>query len=414
MTAQPKTVTAPLNIPAIRNEFPILQREINGKPLVYLDNAASAQKPEFVIESVAGVYRSYYANVHRGLHTLANESTEAFELARDDVRRFINAARTEEIVFTRGSTEAINLLAHSFGQGLVAGDEIIISRMEHHSNIVPWRMLADAKGLILKWADVTESGELDYPQLADLVNRRTKLIAISHMSNVLGTINNAERIMEIARSAGVPVLFDGSQSAVHIPVDMQALGCDFFVFTGHKLYGPSGIGALYARGDWLERLPPFMGGGEMIADVFEDRLTFADPPHKFEAGTPPIADAIGLGAAIRWLERHDRAAIIEHERALMDRAVTGMAAIEGVRIIGTAQDKGAIISFAMAGAHPHDIAQILDKYGIAVRAGHHCAQPLMRHMGVSATARASFAIYNTIEEADAFVDALKKARDFLI
>jgi len=419
MTVQPRTaqaerVTAPLNIAAIRNEFPILQREINGKPLVYLDNAASAQKPEFVIESVAGVYRSYYANVHRGLHTLANESTEAFELARDDVRRFINAARTEEIVFTRGSTEAINLLAHSFGQGLVAGDEIIISRMEHHSNIVPWRMLADAKGLTLKWADVTESGELDYPQLADLVNRRTKLIAISHMSNVLGTINNADRIMEIARSAGVPVLFDGSQSAVHIPVDMQALGCDFFVFTGHKLYGPSGIGALYARGDWLERLPPFMGGGEMIADVFEDRLTFADPPHKFEAGTPPIADAIGLGAAIRWLERHDRAAIIEHERALMDRAVTGMAAIEGVRIIGTAQDKGAIISFAMAGAHPHDIAQILDKYGIAVRAGHHCAQPLMRHMGVSATARASFAIYNTIEEADAFVDALKKARDFLI
>ena len=414
MTAQPKTVTAPLNIPAIRNEFPILQREINGKPLVYLDNAASAQKPEFVIESVAGVYRAYYANVHRGLHTLANESTEAFELARDDVRRFINAARSEEIVFTRGSTEAINLVAHSFGQGLVAGDEIIISRMEHHSNIVPWRMLADAKGLTLKWADVNAAGELDYPQLADMVNGRTKLIAISHMSNVLGTINNAERIMEIARSAGVPVLFDGSQSAVHIPVDMQALGCDFFVFTGHKLYGPSGIGVLYAKGDWLDRLPPFMGGGEMIADVYEDRLTFADPPHKFEAGTPPIADAIGLGAAIRWLERHDRTAIMEHERALMDRAVTGMAAIEGVRMIGTAQDKGAIISFAMEGAHPHDIAQILDKYGIAVRAGHHCAQPLMRHMGVSATARASFAIYNTIEEADAFVDALKKARDFLI
>ena len=414
MTAQPKAVNAPLNIPAIRNEFPILQREINGKPLVYLDNAASAQKPEFVIESVAGVYRAYYANVHRGLHTLANESTEAFELAREDVRRFINAARSEEIVFTRGSTEAINLIAHSFGQNLVAGDEIIISRMEHHSNIVPWRMLADAKGLTLKWADVNAAGELDYPQLADMVNGRTKLIAISHMSNVLGTINNAERIMEIARSAGVPVLFDGSQSAVHIPVDMQALGCDFFVFTGHKLYGPSGIGVLYARGDWLDRLPPFMGGGEMIADVYEDRLTFADPPHKFEAGTPPIADAIGLGAAIRWLERHDRAAIMEHERALMDRAVTGMAAIEGVRIIGTAQDKGAIISFAMEGAHPHDIAQILDKYGIAVRAGHHCAQPLMRHMGVNATARASFAIYNTIEEADAFVDALKKARDFLI
>lgn len=419
MTAQSKidlakSVIAPLNIPAIRNEFPILQREINGQPLVYLDNAASAQKPEFVIESVAGVYRSFYANVHRGLHTLANESTEAFELARDDVRRFINAKRVEEIVFTRGSTEAINLLAHSFGQGLKADDEIIISRMEHHSNIVPWKMLADAKGLTLRWADVTEAGELDYPQLADMVNPRTKLIAISHMSNVLGTINHAGRIMDIARAAGVPVLFDGSQSAVHIPVDMQALGCDFFVFTGHKLYGPSGIGVLYAKGDWLNRLPPFMGGGEMIADVYEDRLTFADPPHKFEAGTPPIADAIGLGAAIRWLERHDRAAIMEHERALMDRAVAGMAQIEGVRIIGTAQDKGAIISFAMDGAHPHDLAQILDKYGVAIRAGHHCAQPLMRHMGVNATARASFAIYNTTDEADAFVDALKKAREFLI
>lgn len=412
--AEPKTTAAPLNIAAIRDEFPILQREINGHPLVYLDNAASAQKPEFVIESVAGVYRSYYANVHRGLHTLANESTEAFELARDDVRRFINAARAEEIVFTRGSTEAINLVAHSFGQGLQAGDEIIISRMEHHSNIVPWRMLADAKGLALKWADVTPAGELDYPQLAGLVNERTKLIAISHMSNVLGTINHADRIMQIARAAGIPVLFDGSQSAVHIPVDMQALGCDFFVFTGHKLYGPSGIGVLYAKGDWLDRLPPFMGGGEMIADVFEDRLTFADPPHKFEAGTPPIANAIGLGAAIRWLERHDRTAVMAHERALMDHAVTGMAQIEGVRVIGTAQEKGAIISFAMDGAHPHDLAQILDKYGVAVRAGHHCAQPLMRHMGVNATARASFAIYNTIDEADAFVDALKKAREFLI
>ena len=414
MTAQPKTIATPLNIPAIRNEFPILLREINGKPLVYLDNAASAQKPEFVIESVAGVYRSYYANVHRGLHTLANEATEAFELARDDVRRFINAGRPEEIVFTRGSTEAINLVAHSFGQGLKAGDEIIISRMEHHSNIVPWRMLCDAKGVVLKWADVTEAGELDYEHLAGLVGPRTRLIAISHMSNVLGTINDAPRIMQIARAAGVPVLFDGSQSAVHIPVDVQALGCDFFVFTGHKLYGPSGIGALYAKGDWLDRLPPFLGGGEMIADVFEDRITFADPPHKFEAGTPPIADAIGLGAAIRWLERHDRTAIMEHERALMDRTMTGIAGIDGLRVLGTAQEKGAIISFAMEGAHAHDIAQILDKYGIAVRAGHHCAQPLMRHMGVTSTARVSFAVYNTTDEADAFVDALKKAREFLI
>ena len=413
MTAQ-SAIKAPLNIDAIRAEFPILQREINGYPLRYLDNAASAQKPEFVIESIAGVYRASYANVHRGLHTLANETTEEFEKSREDVRRFLNASRSEEIVFTRGSTEAINLVAHSFGQLLQQGDEIIISQMEHHSNIVPWRLLADSKGLSLRWAPVTDSGELDYPQLADMVNERTRLIAISHMSNVTGTINDAARIVEIARSRSVPVLLDGSQSAVHLPVDVQALDCDFFVFTGHKLYGPSGIGALYAKGDWLDRLPPYMGGGEMIADVYEDRVTFADVPHKFEAGTPAIADAIGLGAAIRWLERHDRMAVLEHERALMDRAMRGITEIDGLRVIGTAQDKGAIISFTLDGAHPHDVAQILDKYGVAVRAGHHCAQPLMRRMGVSSTARASFAIYNTIEEADAFVDALKKARDFLI
>ncbi|ABI65611.1 MULTISPECIES: cysteine desulfurase [Maricaulis] len=413
MTAQ-SAIKAPLNIDAIRAEFPILQREINGYPLRYLDNAASAQKPEFVIESIAGVYRASYANVHRGLHTLANETTEEFEKSREDVRRFLNAPRSEEIVFTRGSTEAINLVAHSFGQLLQQGDEIIISQMEHHSNIVPWRLLADSKGLNLRWAPVTDSGELDYPQLADMVNERTRLIAISHMSNVTGTINDAARIVEIARSRSVPVLLDGSQSAVHLPVDVQALDCDFFVFTGHKLYGPSGIGALYAKGDWLDRLPPYMGGGEMIADVYEDRVTFADVPHKFEAGTPAIADAIGLGAAIRWLERHDRMAVLEHERALMDRAMAGLAEIDGLRVVGTAQDKGAIISFTLDGAHPHDVAQILDKYGVAVRAGHHCAQPLMRRMGVSSTARASFAIYNTIEEADAFVDALKKARDFLI
>ncbi|MEA1942791.1 MAG: cysteine desulfurase [Pseudomonadota bacterium] len=411
MTVQ-KPIETPLNINAIRGEFPILQREINGRPLVYLDSAASAQKPEFVIESVAGCYRASYANVHRGLHTLANETTEAFEAAREDVRRFLNAKSTDEIVFTRGSTEAINLVAHSFCQMLTPGDEIVISQMEHHSNIVPWRLACDARGLTLKWAQVTETGELDYEHLAGLVNEKTRLIALTHMSNVLGTVNDIARIRGIA--GGIPLLLDGSQSAVHLPVDMQALDCDFFVFTGHKLYGPSGAGALYAKGDWLDRLPPYMGGGEMIADVYEDRVTFADVPHKFEAGTPAIADVIGLGAAIRWLERHDRVAIMEHERALMDRAMTGLSEIDGLKVIGTAQDKGAIISFHMDDAHPHDLAQILDKYGVAVRAGHHCAQPLMRRMGVSATARASFAVYNTIEEADAFVDALKKAREFLI
>ncbi|MDG1418410.1 MAG: cysteine desulfurase [Maricaulis sp.] len=413
MTAQ-TTIDRPLNIDAIRAEFPIFNRLVNDKPLVYLDSAASAQKPEFVIESVAGVYRSYYANVHRGLHTLANESTEAFEAARDDVRRFINAERPEQIVFTRGTTEAINLLANSFGQGLKAGDEIIISQLEHHSNIVPWRLLADRIGVELKWARALDDGSLDYEHLETLIGPKTRLISVTHMSNVTGVITDAQRVIALAKSAGVPVMLDGSQSAVHLPVDVTELDCDFFVFTGHKLYGPSGIGALYAKGDWLDRLPPWHGGGEMIADVFEDRVTFADVPHKFEAGTPPIADAIGLGAAIRWIERHDRMATLEHERALLDRTMAGLADIDGLQVIGTAQDKGAIISFAIEGAHPHDLAQILDKYGIAIRAGHHCAQPLMRRMGVSATARASFAIYNTIDEADAFVDALKKARTFLI
>jgi cysteine desulfurase/selenocysteine lyase len=414
MNAANKTLSTPLNIEAIRAEFPIFERQINGKPLVYLDSAASAQKPEFVIESVAGVYRAYYANVHRGLHTLANEATEAFELAREDVRRFLNAKRVEEIVFTRGTTEAINLLANSFGAGLVEGDEIIISQAEHHSNIVPWRLLADRKGLVLRWAPINDDGSLDLGAFGDLICDRTKLIAITHMSNVTGVVTDVASVISMAKQAGVPVMLDGSQSAVHLPVDVRALDCDFFVFTGHKLYGPSGIGALYAKGDWLDRLPPWHGGGEMIADVYEDRATFADPPHKFEAGTPPIADAIGLGAAIRWLERHDRTAVMEHERALMDRTMSGLASIDGLTVIGTAQDKGAIISFDMKGAHAHDVAQILDKYGIAVRAGHHCAQPLMRRMGVSSTARASFAIYNTFEEADVFVDALKKAREFLI
>ncbi len=408
------TITPKLDINAIRREFPILQREINGNPLVYLDSAASAQKPGFVIESVAGVYRASYANVHRGLHTLANETTEAFEAARDDVRRFLNAPRVEQIVFTRGTTEAINLLAASFGQLLKSGDEILISQMEHHSNIVPWRLMADRIGAVLRWVPVTDAGELDYQQLAEMIGEKTKLVAITHMSNVLGTVTDAKRIVDLAHAAGVPAMLDGSQSAVHLPIDVQALGCDFFVFTGHKLYGPSGIGALYAADDWLDRLPPYMGGGEMIADVYEDRVTFADVPHKFEAGTPAIADAIGLGAAIRWLERHDRVAVMEHERALLDRATAGLADMDGVHIIGTAQDKGAVISFDIDGAHAHDVAQLLDKYGVAVRAGHHCAQPLMARMGVSSTARASFGIYNTLDEADAFIDALKKARSFLI
>ena len=403
------------DLDSVRADFPILSEQIHGKRLVYLDSGASAQKPVQVLERMDQAFRHEYANVHRGLHTLANRATEAYEGGREAARAFLNAGRAEEIIFTKSATEAINLVAASFaGPRIGEGDEIVLTIMEHHSNIVPWHFLRERQGAVLNWVDVRDDGSFDLDAFAAALTPRTRMVAVTHMSNVLGTVTPIRQIIELAHARGIAVLIDGSQGAVHGKVDVQDLDADFYVMTGHKLYGPSGIGVLYARGDWLDRLPPFMGGGEMIADVYEDRLTFADPPHKFEAGTPPIADAIGLGAAIRWLERHDRAAIMEHERALMDRAVTGMAAIEGVRIIGTAQDKGAIISFAMEGAHPHDIAQILDKYGIAVRAGHHCAQPLMRHMGVNATARASFAIYNTIEEADAFVDALKKARDFLI
>lgn len=403
-----------LDIAAIRSEFPILKREINGKPLVYLDNAASAQKPEAVIEAVADVYRHSYANVHRGLHTLANEATEAFEGARGKIASFLGADHAEQIVLTRGATEAINLVANSFGQTLSEGDEIIISQMEHHSNIIPWQLAAERSGAVVKWCPVTETGLLDYDALAGLMSAKTKLVAMVHMSNVLGTANDAARIVQLAHDNGAAVLLDGSQSAVHMLVDVAELGCDFFVFTGHKLYGPSGAGALYASGDWLDRLPPWQGGGEMIADVYEDRSTWADVPHKFEAGTPAIADVIGLGAAIDWVGRFDRIAVMEHERALLDRATRGVAAMDGVKLIGTAQDKGAILSFAMEGAHAHDLAQLLDKYGVAVRAGHHCAQPLMRRFGVDSTVRASFAIYNTTDEVDAFLEALKKAKSFLI
>ncbi|MBI1236282.1 MAG: SufS family cysteine desulfurase [Alphaproteobacteria bacterium] len=403
-----------LDIAAIRSEFPILQREINGKPLVYLDNAASAQKPEAVIEALSNVYRYSYANVHRGLHTLANEATEAFEGARQKIADFLGAQNAAQIVLTRGATEAINLVANSFGQTLESGDEIILSQMEHHSNIIPWQLLAQRTGAVIRWCPVTQTGELDYDALMGLMSARTRLVAMVHMSNVLGTTNEASRIVKMARDNGAAVLLDGSQSAVHMPVNVTGLGCDFFVFTGHKLYGPSGAGALYASGDWLDRLPPWQGGGEMIADVHEDHSTWADVPHKFEAGTSAIADVIGLGAAIDWVSRFDRIAVMEHERALLDRATQGVSAMPGIQLIGTAQDKGAILSFALDGAHAHDLAQLLDKYGVAVRAGHHCAQPLMRRFGVDSTVRASFAIYNTADEVDVFLEALHKAKSFLI
>ena len=399
---------------AARREFPILSREVNGKPLVYLDNAASAQKPEAVIEAVANVWRSSYANVHRGLHTLANEATEAFEASRGKVARFVGAERAEEIVFTKGATEAINLVAASIGETIEPGDEIILSQMEHHSNIVPWHFLRERKGAVIKWVPVTETGELDIEAYEALFTEKTRFVSLVHMSNVLGTMNDARRLTAIAHAHDVPILFDGTQSAVHLSVDVSEIGCDFYVFTGHKLYGPNGAGALYARGDWLDRLSPWQGGGEMIAEVSEDSVVYADAPHKFEAGTPAIADVIGLGAAIDWLCAQDRPAIAAHERALLDRAMGQLADFDGFKVMGEAQDKGAILSFTVEGAHPHDLAQLMDKYGVAVRAGHHCAHPLMKRYGVAATARASFGLYNTPEEVDAFVEALHKARSFLI
>ncbi|MEM9667415.1 MAG: cysteine desulfurase [Pseudomonadota bacterium] len=406
--------TRAFDIDAIRAEFPILDREVNGKPLVYLDSAASAQKPNAVVDAMADQARTAYANVHRGLHTLANETTEAYEGAREDVRRFLNAPATENIVFTKGATEAINLVAAGLGAGIQPGDEIVLSIMEHHSNIVPWHFLRERYGAVLKWVDLTEDGALDMEQLEAAIGPKTRMVALTHMSNVLGTVTDAKRIVDIARAAGAQVLFDGCQAAIHLDVDVQEHGCDFYTFSGHKLYGPSGIGVLYGTEEALTALQPYQGGGEMIETVARDEITYNTPPHKFEAGTPPILEAIGLGAAIRWFEAFDLADIEAHEQALYARAVEALSGVNDLHIHGTAPGKGAVLSFSLEEAHPHDVAQLVDRYGVAIRAGHHCAQPLMEYLGVSATARASFGIYNTAEEVDAFAEALEKARSMLL
>ena len=397
---------------AARDQFSILKRQVNGKPLVYLDNAASAQKPRAVIEAMTRVMETSYSNVHRGLHTLANETTDAYEHARSAVARFINAPSPSQIVFTKGGTEAINLVASSFGQGLVAGDEIVLSEMEHHANIVPWHFLRERKGVVLRFIPVTDDGRLDLEAYRALLGPRTRMVAISHMSNVLGTINPAREIIEDAHAAGAPVLLDGCQAIVHEQVDVRALDVDFYVFSGHKLYGPTGIGVLYGKAGRLDALPPYQGGGEMIGTVSLEEITYADPPHRFEAGTPAIVEAIGLGAAVEWVGGLDRGAVAVHERSLYDRVVEGLNGANWLNVIGQAPGKGAVFAFNVEGAHAHDIAQILDRYGVAVRAGTHCAEPLMRRFGVTSSARASFALYNTLDEADAFVEALGRARTF--
>lgn len=407
-------MTRPVDVDAIRAEFPILSREVNGKPLVYLDNAASAQKPNAVIDAMSNQARTAYANVHRGIHTLANETTEAYEAAREKVRAFINAGSVNEIIFTKGGTEAINLVANGIADEIRPGDEIVLSIMEHHSNIVPWHFLRERHGAVLKWVDVDETGALDMAGLQAALSEKTRIVAITHMSNVLGTVTDAAEITRMAHAVGAEVLLDGCQSGVHLDIDVQAIDCDYYVLTGHKIYGPSGIGALYGKAQALARLRPFQGGGEMIEIVERERVTYNQAPHKFEAGTPPILQAIGFGAALDWFEQFDKDAVHAHEHAIYQRAYEGVRGINGLRVHGTAAGKGAVLSFSVDGAHPHDLAQILDRYGVAVRAGHHCAQPLMEHLGVSATARASFAVYNSAADVDAFIEALHKARGMLI
>ena len=400
------------DIHAIRAQFPILSRQVNGRPLVYLDSAASAQKVKPCIDSMVRAMTYSYSNVHRGLHTLANETTEAYEAARESVTRFVNAPSSRQIVFTKGATEAINLVAASLGLELGAGDEIVVSELEHHANIIPWHFLRERKGVVLRFMPVRDDGTIDLDAGLELIGPRTKVVALSHMSNVTGAILDTAPVVAAAKAVGALTLFDGCQAVVHRKVDVQAIGCDFYVFSGHKLFGPTGIGALYGREEALARLAPYQGGGEMIGSVAMDAITYADPPHRFEAGTPAILEAVGWGAALDWLMLQDRDAISAHEHALYARAVERLSGCNWLRILGDSLSKGAILSFEVEGAHAHDIAQLLDRYGVAVRAGTHCAEPLARRFGVTSSARASFALYNTLEEADAFADALVKAQSF--
>jgi cysteine desulfurase/selenocysteine lyase len=408
-----KIESMPYDVEAIRRDFPILAREVYGKPLVYLDNGASAQKPQVVIDAITHAYSNEYANVHRGLHFLSNAATDAYEKARETVRGFLNAESVDEIVFTKSTTEAINTVAYGWGMPNIGeGDEIVISIMEHHSNIVPWHFIRERQGAKIVWVPVEDDGSFNIEAFEKALSPRTKLVAMTHMSNALGTITPAKEICRIARERGIPTLIDGSQAAVHMPVDVRDIGCDWYVFTGHKVYGPSGIGVLYGRKEMLEAMRPFQGGGEMIENVTEETVTYNHAPHRFEAGTPPIVQAIGLGAALQYMQSVGRDRIAAHEADLLAYAQERLGTINSLRIFGTAPGKGAIVSFELEGIHAHDVSMVIDRSGVAVRAGTHCAQPLLKRFGVTSTCRASFAMYNTRAEVDALAEALEKARTF--
>lgn len=412
MSTHPAVKNGAYDVARVRQDFPALAMQVYGKKLVYLDNAASAQKPSAVLDRMTQAYTSEYANVHRGLHYLANAATEAYEGGRTKVAQFINAGRPEEVIFTRNATEAINLVASSWGGPNVGeGDEIVISIMEHHSNIVPWHFLRERQGAVIKWAPVDDEGNFLIDEFEKLLTAKTKLVAITQMSNALGTIVPVKDVVRLAHARGIPVLVDGSQGAVHLPVDVQDLGCDFYVFTGHKVYGPTGIGVLWAKYDHLVAMRPFNGGGEMIREVSRDVVTYGDPPHKFEAGTPAIVEAVGLGAAIDYVNSIGKERIAAHERDLTTYAQERLREINSLRLIGTARGKGPVISFELKGAHAHDVATVIDRQGIAVRAGTHCVMPLLERFNVTATCRASFGMYNTREEVDHLAQALLKARD---
>lgn len=402
-----------LDVTAIRADFPILSQEVNGKPLVYFDNAATTQKPQVVIDAISNYYQSKNANVHRGVHHLSQVATDAFEQTREAVRKHLNARYTHEIIFTRGTTESINLVASSFTKFVSAGDNIIISAIEHHSNIVPWQLLAERTGAVLRIIPANEKGELEIDALDSLLDERTKLVAVNHISNTLGTINPVKEIIAKAHAAGAAILIDGAQALPHLVVDVQELDADFYAFSGHKVYGPTGVGVLYGKEEWLEKLPPYQGGGEMIKEVTLTKSTWADLPHKFEAGTPHIEGVIALKPAIDYINSIGLDAIAAYEHELLAYGTEKLMSIDGLQIIGTAAQKASVISFVVDETHPYDIGMILDKLGIAVRTGHHCTQPIMEHFGVSGTVRASFAFYNTLQEVDVLVEGVNRALKML-